>query len=243
MEKLFVKWTTCLKVFNGSQYIYSTITWVPAAPQCAGPPTGSKIFVAWWCYIQVSLNHIIILDKGLLPNLVSNHYLNYNSSSLYMNHSCIMTTMMIVLNNIPKIFSQNSGSNSQKTKNLKATIWWVKLRNDTNVIMSLPLSLLWYHCHIIRQHVTQLDTLMSLLFHVVDMFIHGILHGCQLYNSMVLWVELPTGYINSSPPWTKWLPFCRRHFQTHFDERKSFLFRVEFHWSLLPRVQLTIRQH
>ena len=228
METSFVKWATCLKVFNGSQYIYSTITWVPAAPQCAGPPTGSKIFVAWWCYIQVFLNHIIILDKGLLPNLVSNHYLNYNSSSLYMNHSCIMTTMMIVLNNIPKIFSQNSGSNSQKTINLKATIWWVKLRNDTNVIMSLPLSLLWYHCHIIRQRVTQLDTLMSLLFHVVDMFIHGILHGCQLYNSMVLWVELPTGYINSSPPGQNGCHFADDTFKRILMKEKAFYFDSNF---------------
>ena len=38
-------------------------------------------------------------------------------------------------------------------------------------------------------------------------------------------------------PWKKWLPFCSQHIQMHF------VFWFEFHWSLFPRVQLTMSQH
>ena len=41
----------------------------------------------------------------------------------------------------------------------------------------------------------------------------------------------------------KWLPFSRRHFQTHFLEWKIFEFWLKFHWSLFLRFQLTIFQH
>ena len=40
----------------------------------------------------------------------------------------------------------------------------------------------------------------------------------------------------------KWPPFFRRHFQMHFF-MKMHTFRLRFHWSLFPRVQLTIFQH
>ena len=44
--------------------------------------------------------------------------------------------------------------------------------------------------------------------------------------------------------WTKWTPFRRRYFQTHFIELKVLYFFVsKFHWSLFLRVQLTITQH
>ena len=39
--------------------------------------------------------------------------------------------------------------------------------------------------------------------------------------------------------WTKWPPFRRRYFQTHFCEW-SFVFWLKFHWSLFPRFQLII---
>ena len=32
-------------------------------------------------------------------------------------------------------------------------------------------------------------------------------------------------------PWTKWPPFRRRHFRTHFLEWKSSIFLLKFHWS------------
>ena len=44
-------------------------------------------------------------------------------------------------------------------------------------------------------------------------------------------------------PWTKWPSFRRRHIQTHFPWMKKFEFWLKFHWSLFPRVQLTITQH
>ena len=49
---------------------------------------------------------------------------------------------------------------------------------------------------------------------------------------------------------TKWTPFSRRHiFQTPFSNAfwnswmKIYKFGLRFHWSLCPRVQLTIYQH
>ena len=36
--------------------------------------------------------------------------------------------------------------------------------------------------------------------------------------------------------------FLRRHFQTHFLERKKYEFQLKFHWSLFLRVQLTISE-
>ena len=43
--------------------------------------------------------------------------------------------------------------------------------------------------------------------------------------------------------WTKWIPFCRRHFHMHFLEWKHYEFWFTFHWNLLLGIQLTIGQH
>ena len=46
-------------------------------------------------------------------------------------------------------------------------------------------------------------------------------------------------FINSSSL-DKEAAISRQHFQTHFREWKTFVFRFEFHWSLFLKVQLTI---
>ena len=48
------------------------------------------------------------------------------------------------------------------------------------------------------------------------------------------------GFITTIETETKWLPFCRQHFQIHYE---MFELRLEFHWSFFLRVQLTISQH
>ena len=43
-------------------------------------------------------------------------------------------------------------------------------------------------------------------------------------------------------PWTKWPPFRRRYFHTHFVNEKFYILS-KLHWSLFLRAQLTITQH
>ena len=49
--------------------------------------------------------------------------------------------------------------------------------------------------------------------------------------------------INSSPPWTKWLPFWQTTFSNAFSWMKMIEFKFNFHWNLFRGAQLTIIQH
>ena len=90
-------------------------------------------------------------------------------------------------------------------------------------------------------------------------------HGCQIFK----WMSWTIGQQDSSPsnwhqgdrPWwwwllkgigdsymlthplDKWPPSRRQYFQMHFAWMNTFVFWFEFHWSLFPRVQLTVSQN
>ena len=49
--------------------------------------------------------------------------------------------------------------------------------------------------------------------------------------------------LNSSPPWTKWPPLPRRHFEMHFHEWKGLCFDSKFTEFCFLKVQLIIFQH
>ena len=53
---------------------------------------------------------------------------------------------------------------------------------------------------------------------------------CSCTNPLIsLWLSCCVQYsVNSSPPRTKWLPFCRRYVQTHFLEWRYLNFKYNF---------------
>ena len=68
-------------------------------------------------------------------------------------------------------------------------------------------------------------------------------NGYRVYTTGDLLLFLWRSWIIKSHLLTKWPPFRRRYFQTHFCEQFFFVFRFKFHISLFLRVQLTITQH
>ena len=60
-----------------------------------------------------------------------------------------------------------------------------------------------------------------------------------IYQSIgTSWRNLGNTFIN-----TKWLPFCRRHFETIFFSIKIFVIWFKFHWKLFLKFQLTKKKH
>ena len=64
---------------------------------------------------------------------------------------------------------------------------------------------------------------------------------CSLLATWIFTLITPSSYVNSSPPVQNGRHFADDIWGRIFVKEK-FVFRLKFHWSLFPRVQLTITQ-
>ena len=66
---------------------------------------------------------------------------------------------------------------------------------------------------------------------------------CWQPMNIFSWNTCYVCWLKHISPWTKWPPFWQTTFWNAFSWMKSFVFWIEFHWSVFLRVQLTITQH